>query len=146
MSIIAVTVFLLLTAIAGLHIAWGLGLRWPARDERGLVALVIGATGQTRMPPLAQCLAAAAAIFAAGVVALLLAGVIRVPLPPGFVTLIGALVFFVFAGRGIAAYVPAWRKRFAQEPFARMDRTWYGPLCLLLAIVFFVMTIGRMVN
>jgi hypothetical protein len=146
MTVIAVAIFLLLTAIAALHAAWGFGLRWPAREERSLVALVIGATGQTRMPGLAQCLLAAAAIFAAGVVALLLAGVARVPLPPGFVTLIGVLVFFVFAGRCIAAYIPAWRRRFAQEPFASMDRTWYGPLCLLLAIGFFAITIGRVVN
>lgn len=146
MSVIVTTAFLLLAAIAALHVAWGFGLRWPARDERSLVALVIGATGQTRMPPLVQCLFAATAIFAAGVVALLLAGVIRVPLPVDFVTLIGAFVVLVFAGRGIAAYVSAWRRHFAQEPFASMDRTWYGPLCLLLAIGFFVVTIGRMVS
>jgi hypothetical protein len=145
-SIIAIAVFLLLTAIAVLHAAWGGGMLWPARDERGLVALVIGATGRTRMPALAQCLIAAAAIFGAGVVALLLAGLARAPVPAGLVTLAGVAVTMVFAGRGIAAYVPAWRQRFAQEPFATMDRTWYGPLCLLLAIGFFVMTIGRMVN
>ena len=81
MNIIAISVFLLLTAIAVLHAAWGFGLRWPARDERGLVALVIGATGRSSMPSLARCLVAAAAIFAAGVVALLLAGVCA-PVPP----------------------------------------------------------------
>ncbi len=136
MTAIAVAAFVILSVIALLHAAWGFGLRWPARDERGLVALVIGATGRSHMPSLVECLRAAGAIFAAGLVALLLAGVIAVPLPPLLVMLAGAAVTLVFTGRGIAAYVPAWRKRFAQQPFARLDRRYYGPLCLLLALAF----------
>jgi hypothetical protein len=53
MSAVATIVFLLLAAIAALYVAWGFSLRWPARDERSLVALVIGATGKTKrsLPP-----------------------------------------------------------------------------------------------
>lgn len=136
MSVIAIIVFLVLTTIAGLHAAWGFGVRWPVCDERSLVALVIGATGRSRMPAMMQCLIAAAAIFAAGMVALLLAGVVHAPVPARLVTLAGISVALVFAGRGLAAYVPAWRKRFALQPFARLDRCYYGPLCLLLAMAF----------
>jgi hypothetical protein len=95
------------------------------------------------MPAMAQCLIAAAAIFAAGVVALALAGVIAVPLPAIMITAAGVLTALVFAGRGLAAYVPAWRRRYGQQPFATLDRNWYGPLCLLLAAGFIVLTIGR---
>jgi hypothetical protein len=143
MNIIATSVFLLLTAIAVLHMAWGFGLCWPAHDERSLVALVIGATGRSRMPSLARCLIAAAAIFAAGLVALALAGTIATQVPAILVTVAGVLTVLVFVGRGIAAYAPAWRRRYSQQPFASMDRTWYGPLCLLLSAGFIVLTIGR---
>jgi hypothetical protein len=143
MSSIALAIFLVLAVIAALHAVWGFGLRWPVRDERSLVALVIGATGRNRMPAMAQCLIAAAAIFAAGVVALALAGVIAVPLPEIMITAAGVLTALVFAGRGLAAYVPAWRRRYGQQPFATLDRNWYGPLCLLLAAGFIVLTIGR---
>jgi len=143
MTTLAVMVFLLLAAIAGLHAAWGFGMRWPAEDERDLVALVVGATGRTRMPSLAECLAAAAAIFIPGLVALAAAGLIAAPVSPGLLAAVAALVAAVFAARGFAAYLPAWRRRFAQEPFATLDRSWFGPLCLLLALAFAFLATGR---
>jgi hypothetical protein len=141
-SVIALAVFLTLSVIAVLHALWGLGLRWPAQDERSLVALVIGATGRSRMPSLVRCLIVAAAIFAAGVVALLLTKLIAVPLPPILVSVTGVLVTLIFAGRGAAAYLPAWRGRFSQQPFAHFDRIFYGPLCLLLGFAFALLTIS----
>ncbi len=136
MSLLGGTVFLLLLAIAALHLAWGFGVRFPARNERELVALVICATGTTTMPGAAQCAAAAAAIFGAGLVVLALAGLIRVPVPAGIISAAGLIAMFVFAGRGIAGYVPAWRGRFSQEPFATLDQRFYAPLCFLLAAAF----------
>ena len=116
---------------------------WPLEDERDLVALVIGETGRRHMPPLNQCLFAAAASFGAGLVALAVADVLHFPLSPDLITTAGALVAIVFAGRGIAAYLPAWRRAFSQEPFATLDRSWYGPFCLLLAAAFAVMVLIR---
>jgi hypothetical protein len=135
MSWLGVIVFLLLLAIAALHLAWGFGVRFPARGERELVALVIGATGTTTMPSAAQCAAAAAAIFGAGLVALALAGFIR-SVPAGLVGAAGVIAVLVFAARGIAGYVPAWRRRFSQEPFATLDQRVYAPLCFVLAAAF----------
>jgi Protein of unknown function (DUF3995) len=143
MTTIAVIVFMSLTAIAIFHAAWGCGVRWPAQDERDLVALVVGATGRTRMPPPLECWAAAAAIFAAGLVALAVSNIVAVPAPPRLVTLAGLGVTAVFALRGIAAYLPVWRQRFSQEPFATMDRSWYGPLCLLFALAFAMLIVKR---
>ena len=143
MTTIAVIVFLSLTAIAIFHAAWGCGVRWPAQDERDLVALVVGATGRTRMPPPLECFAVAAAIFAAGVVGLAVSNIVAVPGPPILVTLAGLGVTAVFALRGIATYLPAWRRRFSQEPFATMDRSWYGPLCLLFALAFAMLMVKR---
>jgi hypothetical protein len=143
MRTIAVMVFLALAAIAMLHAAWGFGVRWPAEDERDLVALVVGRTGRTRMPAPSACWRAAAAIFVAGLVALAVADLVAVPGPPTVVTAAAALVATVFAGRGIAAYLPAWRRRFSQEPFATLDQSWYGPLCLLFALAFALLVMQR---
>jgi len=146
MITIALILFVALAMIAACHVAWGLGACWPAPDERALVALVVGQTGRTRMPGTSECLRASAAIFSAGVVALAVADLVWIPAPASLVTAAGALVAIVFAGRGAAAYHPAWRRRFSQEPFATLDTSWYGPLCLLFAASFAVLVIKRMVS
>ncbi len=83
MAVLAVIVFAILAGIAALHVAWGLGMRWPARNEGDLVVLVIGKTKLKKMPPPVQCFVAAIAIFAAGCIALLAANIVRLPLPGG---------------------------------------------------------------
>lgn len=143
MTMLAVLMFIGLAAIAGLHVAWGFGMRWPVSDEQDLVALVVGRRGQTWMPTLAQCLLAAAAILAAGLLALLMANIIRLPMPPALVTLAGAGAMLVFLGRGVAAYTTTWRDAFSQEPFATMDRMWYAPLCFLFAAGFALLLAAR---
>lgn len=145
MVLLAALVFFVLAAIAAIHILWAFGSRWPVESEHGLVALVIGATGRTQMPGPVECIAAAAVILCAGLLALALA---RPSTLPGATVLAwaGAAATLVFMIRGVAAYLPIWRRRFAQEPFATMDRNWYGPLCLLLAAGFIVLMIGRMAN
>jgi hypothetical protein len=145
MVLLAFLIFFLLTAIAAIHLLWAFGLRWPVESERALVALVVGATGSTQMPGPVKCIAAAAAIFCAGLLALALVRPIGLS---GAATLpwVGAAAALVFMIRGVAAYLPMWRRLFAQEPFATMDRTWYGPLCLLLAAGFIVLLMGRLVS
>jgi Protein of unknown function (DUF3995) len=141
---LALILFLSLVAIAALHAAWAFGAHWPAQNERDLVALVVGQTGRRRMPSTFECLRAASAILLAGLVALAAADLMLVPGPPVLVSAAGALVAVVFAGRGMAAYLPAWRRRFSQEPFAMLDRAWYGPFCLLFALAFALLVVKRL--
>jgi Protein of unknown function (DUF3995) len=143
MSILAIGVFIVLTAIAALHASWAFGSHWPAANERDLVALAIGATGRKRMPAAAQCAIAALAIFASGCVALLLAGVVRLPLPGLAITIAGYAIAAVFIGRGIAGYVPVWRALFSQRPFARNDVMYYSPLCLGVAAAMLILVVYR---
>jgi hypothetical protein len=131
-AIIAWCIFIVLTAIAAMHVAWGVGVRWPRRTEAELVTTVIGHRRDT-MPPPFQCYLAALAIFIPGAIALMLAGLVQTALPTWLVALAGAGAAAVFAGRGIAGYVPAWRARHPREPFASLDRHYYSPLCLMLA-------------
>jgi hypothetical protein len=142
---IALIIFFSLTMMAALHIAWGFGAHWPAPDERALVSLVVGRTGTTRMPTRLACLRAAVAIFLAGFAAIAAVDLVQVPVSPALVTAAGVFVAAVFALRGIAAYLPVWRRAFAQEPFATLDRDWYGPFCLLLALAFALLVLKRVV-
>jgi len=144
MNILAPTVFLLLAAISALHVAWGFGLRWPAASERELVATVIGANQRTRMPGLAACLVAAAAIFGAGCTALLMSSLVAPLLPKRVLTAAGFLWLAIFTLRGAAAYLPAWRNVFSQAPFARYDPLYYAPLCLFVAFTFAMLLVERL--
>jgi hypothetical protein len=145
MSFIALAIFLLLAAIAGIHVAWGTGVRWPRKTEAELVSTVIGHRSD-KMPTPNQCYLAALAIFIPGAIAMMLAGLVQTPLPPWPVLLAGAAAALVFAGRGIAGYVPAWRARHPREPFASLDRHYYSPLCLLLAAGLVVLLTNGMRN
>jgi uncharacterized membrane protein len=126
-----------LMGIALLHLAWGLGVRWPVKDEAALAATVIGFRGQTRMPAFLPCLAVAIALAAVTTLVFWQAQ------SPALLPRTGLLAATaVFLARGVAAYVPAWRRLTPQEPFARLDRTLYGPLCLLLAAGLAVVALG----
>ena len=133
MSTIAAVEAGLLAAIAVLHAAWGLGVRWLRHDDAALTALVVGSLRE-RMPPPLHCFLAAGAIFAAAVVVAAVGGVVRLPLRWGLVMLLGLGVTAVFAGRGVAGYLPAWRARHPRLPFATLDRRIYSPLCLGIAL------------
>ena len=145
MILLATLMFFILTAVAAIYLLWSFGLRWPAGNEHDLVALVVGATGHTQMPGPIKCTGAAAAIFCAGLFALVLARAIPL-LGAAALPWAGAMATLVFMIRGVWAYLPVWRRHLAQEPFATMDRNWYGPLCLLLAAGFIVLTIGRITD
>jgi hypothetical protein len=144
-AIIAWCIFIVLTAIAVIHVAWGAGMRWPRRTEAELVTTVIGHKRDT-MPSPSQCYLAAFAIFIPGAIALTLGGLVQTPLPSWLVLLAGAGAALVFAGRGIAGYVPTWRARHPRQPFASLDRHYYSPLCLMLAAGLVVLLTNGMRN
>ena len=144
-AVIAWCIFILLTAIAAVHVAWGFGVRWPRKTEADLVTTVIGHKRDAMPPPL-HCHLAASAIFIPGGFALMLAGLVQTPWPRWLTLLAGASGALVFAGRGVAGYVPAWRALHPREPFASLDRHYYSPLCLLLAASFVVLLANAMRN
>jgi uncharacterized protein DUF3995 len=63
-----------LVALAAVHAYWGLGGRWPGRDEASLVERVVGRTKGMRAPSLAACFAVEAALLAAAALAWLHSG------------------------------------------------------------------------
>ena len=120
-----------LLAIAGVHILWGIGFWWPIRDERRLVAAVVGFKDAERMPGAIPCALVAVALIAAA----------WWPwFGPGAVRQAGLIIAAtVFAVRGILPWRPFWRAMTPQQPFARLDRWAYGPACLALALSFALM-------
>ena len=139
-SHIAIAMTVILGAIAALHAYWAAGGLWPGRTERKLIDTVIGDPRLTRMPP-AWMSAAVAALLAGFALLPLLIVPLLAPFPISLQTnrQAMAVAFFaamVFLGRGIAGYLPVWRRLHPAEPFATYDLLLYSPLCILLGVAF----------
>lgn len=133
--------FLILMAIAAIHVAWARGVTWPADDEASLVAMVIGSEGMSRLPPSKLTYIVAGALAVGAVTALLLG--FDVVLPENALGYVGAGYTAVFVLRGLLGYLPPWRKRHPVEPFATLDRIFYSPACILIGEGFFSLVSSR---
>ncbi|HKJ60868.1 MAG TPA: DUF3995 domain-containing protein [Hyphomicrobiales bacterium] len=141
--IVAIGLTATLWALAALHVYWGDGGLWPEKDPVALARTVVGAPGVTQMPSRTACFAVALALFIAGLWPLDMTGVVPVFVSIGLSVLAGYVLAAVFLVRGVAAYLPIFRKHFPEEPFATNDRRLYGPLCLLIGAGFlFLLSFG----
>ncbi len=136
MTIVALSIFITLSAVALLHAAWAFGVLWPARDEQTLINTVIGAPGMSKMPGAGLTLAVAAGIASAGVFALWGARLVALPLPDWMqpAGLLGLAI--IFGLRGFSTYLALGPLGARTQPFARLDRQFYAPLCLLIGAGF----------
>ena len=131
MILLAVVLSGVLIALAVVHGLWTFEVWWPIRDERRLVAAVVGFAEARRMPGAIPC--GLVSIFL-GFLALL------IWLPQVWLRDWGLLVAAcVLAVRGAMAYLPQWRRLTPQEPFATNDVRYFGPLCLCLGLGLWVM-------
>ncbi|MBZ9752471.1 DUF3995 domain-containing protein [Deinococcus sp. HMF7604] len=122
-----------LVLVAGLHVLWGLGLFWPARDAGHLARMVIGGRDARDLPPPVACLGVAAALLlAAALVWLAPEGAPLVRLGAGAV---GGVLLLRGAG---GFFMPLLAPQFGTQPFARLNTWAYSPLCLLLGGVVLV--------
>jgi hypothetical protein len=118
-----------LAGIAGLHVAWGRGSSFPFPTNTELTDTVVGSPV---VPSPAACNAVAAALLAASAL------VLDVPIAPRPVRSAGRMVVAGVLGvRGAAgvsgrtATLVGWS---VSPRFRRLDRRFYGPLCLALAL------------
>ncbi len=142
MTALALLLAVLLLAIATLHLAWAAGSTFPAASEAELARMVAGFEGQEHMPPPAAAVLVAVALAFSAYVGLALASLCAWPLWDWSLTSVGMILAFVFLARGVAAYLPAWRARVPRQPFARLDRRYYGPLCLVIGAGFTLLATG----
>lgn len=132
MSALAILLSAAVYLIAALHASWGLGSHWPAGSAERLAKAAVGTPGIARMPGAASCFLVAALLAGVASWPLFATGLLAEAWPRRLTLLAGAGIAAVFAGRGLAGYTSFWRRRFSEEPFARLDRLVYSPLCLLL--------------
>jgi TRAP-type C4-dicarboxylate transport system permease large subunit len=133
---LAIVLWAVLAAIAVLHAACGLGSHWPCESEESLVATAGGTPGAKRMYPPSACFTVAAMLAGVSAWPLFAAGILPAAWPGWLTLLAGAGIAAVFTARGIAGYVPAWRRMHSAEPFATLDRRIYAPLCFALGAGF----------
>ncbi len=131
MTWLALILSVILVILAAIHLLWALGYWWPVRDEAQLARTVVGTEGIAKMPNAAQCSFVVVALLFAAAWPWLMA---EDTAPLG--TLGGWVLTAVFLGRGIAGYIPAWRRLTPEQPFASLDQTLYSPLCLALGLGF----------
>ena len=128
-----------LVALAALHAWWGVGGRWPGRDERSLVELVVGRTRAMRMPSFVACMFVACALLAAAALVALQSKAISINLGLVGVRLVQTgfwAACAVFALRGLAGFIPPIFAYAHGTRFATLNRLFYSPLCLLIAAGF----------
>lgn len=142
MMLIASATFAILAAISALHFAWATGSTFPAADAAELSRMVTGFRSRDLMPGKGLTLLVSVAILIGGFWALVLAEWAWLPLPTWLVALGGLGLATVFLARGIAGYTDRWRQLTPEQPFARLDRRYYSPLCLVIGIYFIILTLG----
>lgn len=134
MTAVAVFVTTALLVAAGVHALWAARIWWPVGDEVGLARAVVGSKGIDRMPGQAAC---------AFVTVFLIVAALWSWIAPEMLRGLGLTALaLVFLGRGIATYMSAWQRRVPEEPFARNDRLYYGPLCLAIGACFAIFLVG----
>jgi hypothetical protein len=117
-----------LAGISGLHIAWGLGSSFPSLDRESLADTVAGTSA---VPGAPECFAVAASLLGA---AALVADVLplnrrlRGAGVAGTALVLGTRGVLGVSGRTgtIVSWTPS-------ERFTKLDRRYYGPLCLALS-------------
>ncbi|MGD0192631.1 MAG: DUF3995 domain-containing protein [Rhizomicrobium sp.] len=139
MTILPLVLIAVLVLLAALHAYWGLGGNWPGHDELSLVETVVGRTRGMRMPGLVASLLVAAALLASAALAALKSETIAVSLGArGDRILLWAFwtACAVFGLRGLAGYIPPVFEYARGTVFARLNMTFYSPLCLFIAASF----------
>ena len=112
-----------------LHNAWGVGITFPFADASSLSDAVVG-TGA--VPPPIACHAVAGMLFAASAL------VLDLPIAPTRLRHVGRrVVVGVLTVRGIAGFIGQTARLSPgsnSARFQRLDRRYFSPLCLLLAL------------
>jgi hypothetical protein len=128
---LAVLLAATLFALAGIHLYWAFGGRWPGHDEASMVEHVVGRTRGMRAPSLLSGLAVALALATGGVLVL---ATLAPTAWDGWLKAARWVLLAVFAGRGLATYAPPIFRYAEGTPFATLNRRAYGPLCLAIAL------------
>lgn len=134
MALVSILIFVVLGAVAFIHVLWGFGMTWPAQDGQTLSDMVVGTKDAAFMPGLLLTLIVAAGIAMAGVFALWGGGVISLWLPTWMRTASLAVLAAIFLVRGAVTYLPFGPLADTVEPFRTLDYRYFAPLILAIGL------------
>ncbi|HEY4193830.1 MAG TPA: DUF3995 domain-containing protein [Mesorhizobium sp.] len=143
MIVLAFALSFVLLLITALHVYWGIGGIWPGTDAASCARAVCGFEGMDEMPPPSSSFAVAACLVLATLWPIALVGVFATPFPDIGLALVAGLIGLGFVGRGIAGYVPAWRRLTPEQPFATYDVRYFSPVSLLIGLGFIVLAVTQ---
>jgi Protein of unknown function (DUF3995) len=139
---VAILTAVVLLAIAGLHVYWAAGGRWPGHDAASLNAKVVGSRSGASMPSRSPTIAVSVGISGMALGALAARGLIALPLP-GVVHVLTWIAAGVLAARGLGGFFDLrLRPHTVALPFGRLNRRIYSPLCVALAGGLIVALVG----
>jgi hypothetical protein len=118
-----------LAGLSALHVAWGRGSSFPFRDRHELADAVVGTTD---LPSKNACFAVASLLALASAIMLKLLPLPRVLRSFALASLSGILT--LRAGTGLTGSTAVLVPGSDSERFKRLDRQFYAPLCLALAL------------
>jgi len=142
LDLLAIILFSVLAFIAAVHFYWAFGGIWPGKDETSLARTVVGEKDITQMPSMSLGLLVAALILAASLWPMMWRSLVPFALLQDLVWLGMIVLSIVFLGRGIAGYLPFFKKHFCEQPFARLNRLYFSPLCLIIGTGFVVLLLN----
>ena len=142
---IAHSLSILLSGVMGItglvHLAWAFGSTFPYANEQALARAVVGRRGITRMPSTAASALVALCLFGASLWALLLGRLVEAPVSDWLIAPGGLVLAAVFLLRGVIGILPTFEQALPEQPFLRLNRLFYSPLCLLIGMAFVGLTL-----
>lgn len=131
MTFIALLASIGLIVIAAAHLLWAFGIWWPIKDETALALAIVGSKGIEKMPDsVAYSLVVVALLFAAA----------WPWFPDTALKSLGLLgIAVVFQLRAVAAYTSLMKRATPEQPFQRLDETYYAPLCIVFGVIFMIL-------
>jgi Protein of unknown function (DUF3995) len=118
------------SVLAFVTLLWSLGFVWPMRSEADLVRAVIGTKDRDQMPQ-AWPLALYPVLF--------MTAAIWPVWPSPWVSEGLAVLAAIFLARGVVTLTGLMAKICPEQPFATLDRRFYGPLSLALGLAFILL-------
>jgi hypothetical protein len=124
-------------ALGFLHIYWGLGGRWGFD-----AALPQNANGERVLNPgPIECFVVAGGLLSFAALSLSIGGLLNLPVNQGWQCWVMRILVFIFGLRALGDFrYLGFFKTVKGTLFAKMDSSYYAPLCLLLSIMALVLS------
>lgn len=132
-----------LVLLGVLHLLWAARFYFPYANEQALARAVVGLRGVTRMPPRRASAFVGLLLIGAAVAAVCLGTFSdQVPASKYFLAPLGLFLSAVFLTRGIAGVLPAFERAAPEQPFLKLNRRLYSPLCAAIGLAFLFLVVA----